>query len=112
MRQHEAVVQFGAPAGEAARRKRVLPEAGDEGPDKQVLDEAHPRMRRHFKGPEFQESQAAGGVVGRIELVDAELGAVGVARDVDQDVPEDTIDQPGRACARRVQLHEGDLEFV
>jgi hypothetical protein len=120
MRQHEAVVQLGAPAGEPARRERVLPEAGDQRPQEQLLDEAHPRVRRHLEGPELQEPEAAGRAVGRVELVDAELGAVGVAGDVDQEVAEDAVDEPrgagARGVARRgelaVELQECDLELV
>ena len=36
------------------------------------------------------------GAVRAVELVDADLGAVGVAGDVDQQVAEDAIDEPGR----------------
>jgi len=36
-------------------------------------------MGRHLEAVEFDQPLAAGGAVGRVELVDAELGAVGVA---------------------------------
>ena len=61
------------------------------------------------------QPQPAGRAVGRIQLVDAELGAVRVAGDVDQQVAEDAIDQPRRRTScrapRRSRLHR-DLEFV
>ena len=79
VRQHEAVVQLGAPAGEARRQIRLSPEAGDERAHEQLLDQAHARVRRHLKGAHLQQPEAAGRAVGRIELVDAELGAVRVA---------------------------------
>ena len=38
----------------------MLPKAGHERPDEQLLDEAHPRVRRHLKAPEFQQPEPAG----------------------------------------------------
>ena len=53
------------------------------------------------------------GAVGAVELVDAQLGAVGVAGDVDQQVAEDAIDQPGRRRRPRVgDLRERELQLV
>ena len=54
------------------------------------------------------------GAVGRVQLVDAELGAVGVAGDVDQQVAEQAVDQPRRRSRRpaRRHLREGDLQLV
>jgi hypothetical protein len=45
-------------------------------------------MRRHLEGAQLQQAQAAGGRVRRVQLVDAELAAVGVAGDVDQQVAQ------------------------
>ena len=55
--------------------------------------------------------------VGRIQLVDTELGAMRVAGQVDQQVAEDAVDQPRRAGVglprtRFGNLLEGDLQFV
>ena len=52
--------------------------------------------------------------VGRIELVDAELGAVGVAGDVDEQVAEQAVDEPRRRrrFAGAGSCAEGDLELV
>ncbi|MCY1214496.1 hypothetical protein D9M72_263100 [compost metagenome] len=92
-RQQEAVVQLGAPAGDGRLVGRV-PEAGDQRADQQLLRDAHARMRRHLEGAQFQQAEAAGAGVGRVELVDAELAAVRVARHVDQDVAQRAVDQP------------------
>ena len=95
MRQHEAVVQLRAPAHQRLL-VGLLPEPGDQRAQQQHLRQAHPRMRRHFEGAEFQQAEAAGRAVGRIEFVDAEFGAVGVAGDVDQQIAQQAVDQPGR----------------
>ena len=72
-------------------------------------------VRRHLEAAELDEPQPAGRAVGRIELVDADLGAVGVAGDVGQDVAHQPVDEPGRrrgAVARLRDLGERDLELV
>ena len=59
--------------------------------------------------------EPAGRAVGRIELVDADLGAVGVAGDIDQQVAQQPVDQPGqrrRALAGRGHLRQRDLQLV
>ena len=94
-RQHEAVVQLGAPARERAA-VGLLPKARDQGAQQQLLRNAHARVRRHLEGAQLQEPQAPRGGVGRIQLVDAKLAAVRVARDVDEDVAQRAIDQPRR----------------
>ncbi len=75
-----------------------FPEAGDQRPHQQLLRQAHPRVRRHLEAAELHQPQPAGGRVGRIELVDAELGAVRVARQVDQQIAEQAVDEPRRAA--------------
>ena len=95
VRQHEAVVQRRAPADQRLPIGH-FPEAGDQRPHQQLLRQAHPRVRRHFEAAELDQPQAAGGRVGRIQLVDAELGAVRVARQVNQQIAEEAIDSPGR----------------
>ncbi len=113
VRQHEPVVQPGA---EADQRPAVglLPEPGDQGAQDQLLGEAHPGVRRHLEGAELDQAQAAGRAVGRVQLVDADLGPVGVAGHVDQQVAEDPVDQPGRAGPGTGigDLAERDLELV
>ena len=103
MRQHEAVVQLRAPADERLIERR-LPEPRDERAQQQLLRQAHARVRRHLEGAQLHQPQPAAAAVGGVELVDAELGAVRVAGDVDQQIAEDAVHQPRRraACARRL----------
>ena len=114
VRQHEAVVQQRAPAGELAG-DRGVPEPGDQRADHQRLRQRHARVGGHLEAAELDEAEAAGRAVGRIELVDADLGAVGVAGDVDEQVPEQAVDEPRRrgvALAGRWHLRERDFELV
>ena len=60
--------RLGAPPCETERGERVLPETGDKGAQQQLLDEAHARVRRHFKRPEFQQAKPARGAVGGVPL--------------------------------------------
>ena len=115
MRQHEAVVQLGPPA-HLARAVGGLPEPRDERAHEELLGEAHPRVRRHLEGAQLDEPEPAGGAVGAVELVDAELGAVRVAGHVDEQVAEEAVDEPGRAwvAGARVglELAERELQLV
>ncbi len=65
-------------------------------PQQQLLRQAHPRVRRHLERPELDQSQPAGRGIGRVQLVDAELGPVRVARHVDQQMAKDAVDEPRR----------------
>ena len=117
VRQHEAVVQLGAPARQPRRLVRRRPEARDQRAHQQLLDQAHARVRRHLEGAHLEQAEAAGRAVGRIELVDAELGAVGVAGDVDQEIAQQSIDQPRRRLpgldlGDASELGERDLDLV
>jgi len=64
----------------------LLPETGHQGPQQELLHEAHPRMRRHFEGPQLDQSQPARASFRRIQFVDTELGAVRMARQVAEQV--------------------------
>ena len=70
-------------------------------------------MRRHLERAQLDEPQAAGGAVGAVELVDADLGPVRVAGDVDQQVAENA-DRPARAGVGRSprDLAECQLQLV
>src|ERR1043166_959390 len=92
MRQHESVVQFGTPTDQRALI-RMLPETGDERAEQQLLGQAHAGMGRHFKGPQFDQAKPSAAAVGRVEFINAEFCAMGVARHIDQQVAEETIDQ-------------------
>ena len=75
IRQHESVMQLGAPAREALGCVRRLPETRHEGPQQQLLRETHARVRRHLERAQLEQTEAAGRAVWRIHLVDAELGS-------------------------------------
>ena len=112
VRQHEAIVQRGAPADQRLR-VGLLPEPGDQRPQQQLLRQAHPRVRRHLEAAELDQAQRPVERVGREQLVDAELGAVRVAGHVDQQIAEDAVDQPRRTVLpSRGSLLERDLQFV
>jgi len=109
--QHPAVVQLRAPVGER-RPVRLAPEAGDQGADQQLLRQAHVGMRRHLAGAHLQQALATAGGIRRVQLVDRELGPVGVAGEVGQQMPHDPVGHPrrlGRAGFHQVQ---GRLQFV
>ena len=98
VRQHEAIVELRVPANQ---RLIVggLPEAGNERAQQELLRQAHLRVRRHLERAQLDESLPAAARFRRVELVDAELGAVRVAGQIDQQMPEHAIDQPRRRLA-------------
>ena len=111
MRQHEIVVQARAPAAERPFVGTV-PEFGHEAAQQRLLRHAHAPVRRHLEGAQLEQAATAGCGVRREELVDAELGAMGIAGRVDQQIAEHPIDQPGRGLSSRRDLLEGDLQLV
>ena len=73
-------------------------------------------VRRHFERAHLEQPEPAVGSVGRIQLVDAELGTVRVAGHIDQHVAQCAIDQPRRsivgAAAASPQFCERNFQFV
>ena len=61
-----------------------------------MLRQRHPRIRRHLQRTELDQTETAGRAIGRIKFVDADFGTVGIAGDIDQNVPEQAIHQPQR----------------
>src|SRR4051812_33685894 len=59
MRQHEAVMQRGAPAY-AGAALWFAPEPGDQRAHQQLLGEIHARVGRHFEGAEFDQPEPPG----------------------------------------------------
>ncbi|MCY1456398.1 hypothetical protein D9M71_736170 [compost metagenome] len=113
VRQHEAVMQRRAPACQAFGCIGLAPEPRHQRPQQQLLHQTHARVRRHFKGAQFQQAQASGRAIRRIEFIDAEFGAVGVAGHVDQQVAQQTVNQPRYTrLARCRHLREGDFQLV
>ena len=111
VRQHEAVVQARVPANQRLI-VGALPEAGNERAQEQLLREAHLRVRRHFKRSQLHQPLAAAARFRRVELVDAELGAVGVPRQIDEQMSKHAIHQPWRRIPAPGDLRERDLELV
>ncbi len=77
--QHEPVVECGPPVDQR-RLVRCLPEPHHERAQQELLRQAHARVGRHLEAAELHQPLATRGRVGRVELVDAELGTVRVAR--------------------------------
>lgn len=114
MRQHETVVQGRAPADELAV-DGIDPETGDQRAHQQLLGKRHARVGRHLETAELDEAEPSCRAVGREQLVDADLGAVGVAGDVGQKIAEQAVDEPGQrllATAGGSDLRHGDLQLV
>src|SRR5215467_1133838 len=114
VRQHESVVQGRTPTYRRAALW-LAPEPGDQRAQEQLLRQAHARVRRHFERAELYEAQPPGWTVGREQFVDTELGAVGIAGDVDEKIAKQAIDQPRPrwlALARRRHHGQRNLEFV
>ena len=111
VRQQEPVVQRGAPTDQRFV-VRLVPEPRDERSHQQLLGEAHPRVGRHLESAELDQAQPAAGRIRRVQLVDAELRAMRVARHVHQQVPEDAVHQPRRTGLAFRQLAEREFQFV
>src|SRR5215471_14058302 len=112
--QHESVVQRRTPTYRRTAL-RLAPEPGDQRTQEQLLRQAHARVRRHFERAELHQAQPSGWTVGREQFVDTELGAVGIAGNVDKKIAKQAIDQPRSwrlAFARRRDHRQRDLELV
>ena len=62
-------------------------------------------MRRHLEGAEFDQSQAAGRAIGRIQFVDGKFRAVRVAGQVHQQIAQQAIDHPGLVAGLQGRQH-------
>src|SRR5580692_2984480 len=82
MFEHETIMQRSAPTHRLAL-ERGTPEPGNERTDQKLLRETHPGVRRHFERTELDEPQAAGRPVRRIQFIDANFSAVGIAAHID-----------------------------
>ena len=70
-------------------------------------------MRWHLEAAQFKQTQSTPFTVGAEEFVHTELGAMGIAGDVHQQVAQQTVHQPRRwILAEALQFAEGDLELV
>ena len=102
-RQQVAIVEIGAPTHQPTGI-RIVPETGDDGSHEQRLHQGHLRMRRHLERPQLDDAQSSPLAVWTEEFVDAELGPMGVAGEVDEQVSQEAVDQPRR--------HIGALPFA
>ena len=93
LRQQGVLVQAGPPAHQR-RAQRLLPEHRDQAAHQQRLHQRHLGVRRHLEAAQLEQAEPPARGVGAVELVDAELGAVGVAGQVGQQVPQRPVDQP------------------
>ena len=96
--------------------QRLVPEPGHQRTHQKRLHHRHLEMRWHLEATQFQQAEPAAWGVGAVQLVDAELGAVGVAGDVGKQMPQCAIGHPrlrGSGTAGQAgDLGERDLEFV
>src|SRR5207244_12978744 len=91
----------------------LQPEPGDERAKEQLLRARHLPVRWHLERAKLEKTEPAARTVGRIELVDAELRAVRVARHVDEQVAKQPVDEPGSsAFAGFRKLAKGYFELV
>src|SRR5580704_13376336 len=108
--QHEAVVERGAPADQAAFIRR-LPKHADQSADQQHLKKIHSYMRRHFERPQFEQAKLQPESRWRKELVYAELGAMRVPGDIGEQVTKQSIYNERRTIARG-QMTKRNFELV
>jgi hypothetical protein len=104
-------------AGEAqAGILQVVEHRAEVFPQEEHLSHGHPLVRGHLERPQLHEAQTALRARRIVQLVDAELGPVGVPAHVDEQVAEEAVGEPGRdrrpaggrdARERELQLVEG-----
>jgi len=93
MLEHESVVQGSAPTNRCTAL-RLAPEPRGQRAQEQLLRQAHARVWRHFERAELDQAQPSGRTIGREQFVDAQLGTMGVAGDVDEEVTKQPVHQP------------------
>ena len=97
-------------------RSGCVPEPRDQRAHEQRLHHRHLEVWRHLEAAQLQQPEPAARAVWAVQLVDAELGAVGVAGDVGQQVPQRAIGHPrlGRpgTAGQPGDLGERDLQLV
>ena len=105
-------MQLGTPARQAGR-VRLAPETRDQRTDQQLLRDAHASVGRHLESPHLEKAATPRRKIRRVELVDAELRAVRVAGDVNEQMTQRAIDKPRRRrSVGRREAREGDLDLV
>ena len=69
-------------------------------------------MRRHLKSAKLDQPQSARRGIGRKQLVDAELGPMGIAGSIGKQVAEYPVDEPGGNFITALNLLERNFQFV
>lgn len=77
-------------------------------------------MRRHLESTQFDQPATIAGTIGGIQLVDAKFSPVSVTGDINQEMPEDAIDQPRQVAAEGSEavadafgdLLKSDFQFI
>src|SRR5437868_6324794 len=88
-------------------------EACEDGANEERGDGLNGGRRMRLEGAELDKAEAAIRREGIPEFVDADLGAMGVARAIHQEVAEEEVEE--REVLRRAEIFgagAGDLEFV
>ena len=106
-------MQAGAPAHQIALL-RLTPEPCGKGAQQQLLGQRHLRVWRHLEAAKFDQPQPARRAIGREQFVDADLGAMGIARHIHQQIAEQTVHQPWARLARIAggHLRQRDFQFI
>ena len=100
VRQHEPVVQRRAPAHEPVRRTARPRSARCSARISSCCAKLISACGGISNDAELDQPEPAGRAVGRVELVDADFGAMRAAGDVDEQIAEDPVDQPRRDRGR------------
>ena len=93
VRQQVSAVKVGTVTDQRGPQ-RLIPEPGHQRAHQQRLHHRHLKVRRHLEAAQLQQPEPTPRAVGAVELVDAELGAVGVAGDVGQQVAQRAVGDP------------------
>ena len=112
VRQHEPVVQRSAPSYQPLP-VGLLPEPRDQ----RAYEQLRARLMRACgaisNARNSTRPEPAHRALGRVELVDADLCAMRVSADIDEEIAKQPVDQPGRNRSARVRkLLKRDLEFI
>src|SRR6476619_6443414 len=91
---------------------RFSPEPRHQGAHEQLLGKTHPRVRRHLESTHLDETESSGRANRRIQLVDAKLRAMRIARHIHKKIAKDAIDKPRGAFTGIVQEAECQFQFV
>ena len=105
-------MEFAGPADEGAF-DGVGGEAGEDGADEETDERLDGGLRVSLEGAELDEAKAAVGRKGIPEFIDADLGAVGVAAAVHQEIAKkEIVEREVLRGAEGLRGGAGNLQFV